>query len=194
MCGCFLLRALLPFALCPAAAPAFAQATRDSAGIQIVDNARPLLATGRAWRVDTPPILTIGGQSADGDTMYELELVMGITRLSDGRYAVGVQASNAVRFYDARGKSLGAVGRRGQGPGEFRQILGLRSMRGDTLLVTDLGEIEIFTSDGKFVTQGASRASGDRFVYPELFLADGSYLGREHNDFASPPPAGPDTG
>src|SRR5688572_28151677 len=177
-------------ALCAVTLPASAQAVRDSAGIQIVDNARPFLTTARAWRIDPSPLLTIGGQSADADTMYELELVMGVTRLSDGRYAVGVQAASAVRFYDARGKSVGTAGRRGQGPGEFRQILNLRSMRGDTLLVTDLGEVEIFTGDGKFVAQGASRARGDRFVYPDLFLGDGSYIGRQYNDFGAPPPAG----
>jgi hypothetical protein len=170
--------------------PAFCQAVRDSAGIQIVENRSPGLSAARAWRIDPAPVVTIGGKAADTDTLNELNLVMGITRLSDGRYAVGVQASHAVRFYDASGKFLGFAGRKGQGPGEFRQIMGVWPTRGDTLAVLDLGEIEFFTGAGKFVTQGASRARGDRFVYPSSILTDGSYLGAVYPERRTPPSAG----
>ena len=166
------------------------QAVRDSGGIQIVENRNPGLPPARAWRIDPAPMLTIGGQQADTDTLNELNLVMGITRLSDGRIAVGVQASHAVRFYDGRGKFLGFAGRKGQGPGEFQQIMGVWPTRGDTLAVLDLGEIEFFTGAGKFVTQGASRSRGDRFVYPSAILSDGSYLGILYRDYRTPPPAG----
>lgn len=163
------------------------QTVRDSAGIQIVESRGPVLPASRAWRIDPSPILAIGGQPADADTINELLLVMGITRLSDGRFAVGVQASAAVRFYDSRGKYLGFAGRRGQGPGEFRQVMGVWRTRGDTLVVLDNGELEIFTGAGKFVAQGASRSRGDRFVYPSSVLSDGSYLGIQYNDYATPP-------
>lgn len=167
------------------------QTVRDSAGIQIVESRGPVLPASRAWRIDANPTVTIGANAADADTLNELLLVMGITRLSDGRYAVGVQASGSVRFYDQRGKHLGSAGRRGQGPGEFRQIMGVWSTRGDTLVVLDNGELEIFTGTGKFVAQGASRARGDRFVYPEVVLEDGSYLGVQFDDGrGAPPPAG----
>ncbi|HEX6316059.1 MAG TPA: hypothetical protein VFZ73_14410, partial [Gemmatimonadaceae bacterium] len=167
-----------------------AQAVRDSAGVQIVENRTAGLGASRAWRISPQPLMTIGGQQADTDTLGELNLVMGITRLRDGRFAVGVQASHAVRFYDARGRFLSSAGRRGQGPGEFRQIMGVWSTRGDTLVVLDQGELEIFTGDGKFVTQGASRARGDRFVYPSAVLSDGSYLGIAYDNVRTPPPAG----
>ena len=163
------------------------QATRDSAGIQIVENRGAALPAARAWRIDPNPLMTIGGASADTDTLNELQLVMGITQLSDGRFAVGVQASHAVRFYDSRGRYLGFAGRKGEGPGEFGQIMGVRRIRGDTLFVTDLGEVELFSGAGKFAGQGASRARGDRFVYPSVVLSDGSYLGRLYDDFAQVP-------
>lgn len=169
---------------------AHAQTVRDSAGVQIVENARATLPAARAWRIDLTPMVSIGGQQVDTDTLNEMNLVMGITRLSDGRFAVGVQASHAVRFYDARGKFVGSAGRRGQGPGEFRQIMGVWSTRGDTLAVLDLGEIEFFTDAGRFVAQGASRSRGDRFVYPSSVLSDGSYLGVVYRDYRTPPPAG----
>jgi hypothetical protein len=135
--------------------------------------------------------LVIGANAADTDTLNELLLVMGVTRLSDGRFAVGVQASNTIRFYDARGGFLGSAGRRGQGPGEFRQLMGVRPIRGDTLVVTDGGEVEIFSGDGRFVRQGASRSRGNRFVYPVIVINDGSYLGLLYDDGrGAPPPAG----
>ena len=163
------------------------QAVRDSSGIQIVESRAPMIPAPRAWRIETPPMVAIGGKPADADTISELLLVMGITRLSDGRFAVGVQASAAVRFYDTRGKYLGFAGRRGQGPGEFRQIMGVWATRGDTLIVLDNGELEIFTGTGKFVSQGASRSRGDRFVYPSSILNDGSYLGIQYDNYATPP-------
>lgn len=162
------------------------QSVRDSAGIQIVENRAAGLGASRAWRIDPQPIVTIGGQTADRDTLNELNLVMGITRLSDGRYAVGVQASNAVRFYDARGKYLGFAGRRGEGPGEFQQIMGVRALKGDTLFVTDLGEVELFAPNGRFARQGATRARADRFIYPSVVFSDGSYLGAARDDPAVP--------
>jgi hypothetical protein len=159
-----------------------AQAVRDSAGARIVGNTGPALTGTRAWRIQPTPSVRIGGASADADTLGELQLVMGITRMNDGRYAVGVQASHAVRFYDARGRFLGFAGRKGQGPGEFQQIMGVRRLRGDSLFVTDLGEVEVFASDGKFAGQGASRARGDRFVYPTVVFSDGSYVGSLFDD------------
>lgn len=165
---------------------------RDSAGIQIVLNTQPILPAARAWRLDPKPTLEIGGpdQKTAGDTLYEFNLVMGIVRFADGRIAVGVQGASAIRFYDATGKFLKAAGRRGQGPGEFRQIMKVRMTRGDTLFVTDLGEVEYFTGRGEFVRQGASRsARAGNFIYPGAVFADGSYAGVDWND-RRPPPTG----
>jgi hypothetical protein len=189
MRGRLRLWSLLAVAISAASIPAGAQAIRDSAGIQVVDNARPVLTTARAWRIDPVPFVTIGGQSAGSDTMYDLDLVMGIARLRDGRYALGVQASSAIRFYDVQGKFLAAAGRRGQGPGEFQQVMGVKAMRGDTLVVTDLGEIELYSSDGKFVAQGASRSRNGRFVRPSVVLNDGSSIGVLFVS-RTPPPTG----
>ena len=184
---CFSLPRVFVVAVLAPMATVSSQAVRDSGGIQIVENRSPGLSAARAWRIDPNPVVTIGGQQADTDTLYELNLVMGITRLSDGRYAVGVQASSAVRFFDANGKYVGSAGRRGQGPGEFRQVMGVWRTRGDTLVVLDNGELEIFTGAGKFVAQGASRARGDRFVYPEHVMPDGSYLGVLFDERTIPP-------
>jgi hypothetical protein len=163
-----------------AAAPLGAQAVRDSAGVQIVTNESPLLAPGRAWRVDPDPTVRIGGADAGADSLYEFSLIMGVSRLSDGRIAVGVQGSSVVRFFDPSGRFVGSAGRRGQGPGEFAQLLGMSAIRGDTLFVKDVAEIEVFSGRGEWVRQGASRSRGPGYVAPRVFLNDGSYLGTNY--------------
>lgn len=167
---------------------AWAQSASDSAGARIVENARPALDGPRAWKVDAAPFVVIGGSTTETDTLGELNLVMGATRLSDGRWAVGVQGSSTVRFYDATGRMTGSAGRKGQGPGELQQLMGTRTIRGDTLFVTDNGEVELFTSDGKFAGQGASEARNLRFIFPTVTFSDGSYLGVKYDDGV--PPAG----
>lgn len=167
---------------------ALAQRTSDSAGVRIVESTRSVLPAARAWRVDPRPMLAIGCGATDltgcsrGDSLYEFNLIMGVARLSDGRIAVAVQGSDHIRFFDTRGKYLASAGRDGDGPGEFRQILGMTQTRGDTLAVTDLGEVEYFTGDGKHIRRGASRALGDfSFVFPSGFFDDGSYVGLDRN-------------
>jgi hypothetical protein len=135
----------------------------------------------------------IGGETAPtaGDSLYEFGGVMGLTRLSNGQWAIGVQSANQIRFYDATGRFVKAAGRAGQGPGEFRQIMGLKPGRADTLVLTDQFEIEYFTGDGKFVGQGASRANAvGTYVSPQAVLANGSYVGFRFNNVQTIPPAG----
>lgn len=54
----------------------------------------------------------------------------------DGVIAVSQWQAGAVRFFSRDGSPLAAVGRRGDGPGEFRSVSGL-GFRGDTLWVYD---------------------------------------------------------
>jgi len=172
--------------------PVCAQAptVRDSAGVQIVVNARPTLPAARGWRVEARPMLEIGASHAStaGDSLYEFSRIMGVVRLADGRYAVGVQAAHTIRFFDTNGRFVNSAGRNGDGPGEFRQILGLKTTAGDTLFVTDLSEVELFTGRGQFIRQGASRRSQPgNFIWPNAVLVDGSYVGIDMNDRAIPP-------
>lgn len=178
-------RVLVPSA-CALAAGAPAQVVRDSAGVQVITNAAPLLPAAAAWRLESAPFLQVGGLSAD--SLDEVDLVMGVGRLGDGRWAVAVQASSAVRFYDARGRFTGHAGRKGDGPGEFPQILGMQVLRGDTLLVVDNTGIQYFSAEGRFVRQGAGRRRAAGYVYPKVVLEDGSYVGV--SDPGGIPPAG----
>jgi hypothetical protein len=163
-----------------AAAPLGAQAVRDSAGVQIVSNERPALAESRWWRIDERPMLRIGGDLAPSDSVYEFSLIMGVSRMSDGRWAVGVQGAHTVRFFDASGKFVGSAGRSGQGPGEFQQILGMTNTPGDTLVVIDIGEVEYFDGQGRFIRQGANRrnmAEAGGYIWPAGVLPGGKFVG-----------------
>jgi hypothetical protein len=130
------------------ASAAAAQTTRDSAGIRIVDNARPLWAPGREWRVSEKPILDIGdGPDAD----QQLGRVTGATRLSDGRVVVADGSTFQLRFYDASGRHISSVGGKGQGPGEFTSFDAIAKLGGDSIAVDSRRTATIFAPTGAFV-------------------------------------------
>ncbi|MBI4499732.1 MAG: hypothetical protein HY700_01100 [Gemmatimonadetes bacterium] len=134
--------------LCCVASSAAAQATRDSAGIRIVDNAKPVWAPGREWRLSEKPILDIGG-GAGAD--YELRRIVGLTRLSDRRVAAADQSTLQLKFYDASGHHLKSVGGKGQGPGEFRDFSTITRLPGDSIAVEMARMTTIVAPSGAFV-------------------------------------------
>lgn len=85
------------------------------------------------WAVSTEPTVMIGG--ADEREGYLLQQAAGATRLSDGRIVVADMGSAEVRYYDSLGTHLVTAGGDGEGPGEFRFIMQIQRLPGDTLLV-----------------------------------------------------------
>ena len=104
----------------------------DSAGIAIVTSAAPRFPV--RYRVDSAPVLDLG---ASGDPADEFSGTIIALKLHDGRIAVANQGTSEVRFFDAAGKRLQSVGRKGSGPGEFEQIASFNQGTGDSLLVFD---------------------------------------------------------
>jgi hypothetical protein len=107
----------------------------------------------------------------------------------NGTIAVSQNQDGALRFFDARGRSLGAFGRKGQGPGEFMTIVRF-TWSGDTLVIAD-GTTRRFTlvsPDRKLVRTSPWLAnvsmapkSGDdaprlRVSLPQARYTDGSQL------------------
>lgn len=150
---------------------------------QIIENERPQREGDQTWRVDTSPLLTIGageGLAAQGDTMFEFNEITGAFVLSDGRIVVADMGSSALRFYSEAGAFLTAVGRKGDGPGEFRQIMGFHRVRGDTLVVNDnLAELDWFAPDGGLIKSGSSGGDGAGPVQVAVILSDGTPIAVE---------------
>ena len=82
--------AMFVTAVCQVACPAdaSAQVTRDSAGIRIVENARPAHDSRLPWRIDPEPAASIG--DVFGAEAYLLHQADDATVLPDGRIARGL--------------------------------------------------------------------------------------------------------
>jgi hypothetical protein len=125
---------------------------RDSAGIQIVESREPIWRAGESWSVDSATI-TIG--AADGKPGQELHQVNGAVRLSDGSLIVANGGSAQLYRYDPNGRFLGAIGRAGDGPGEFQAVNWVGRIAGDTLVVWDRGldRVSLFAPSGEYVRE-----------------------------------------
>ncbi len=95
-------------------------ASRDSAGVEIVESSAPLWEEGEAWRISDAPIVDIS-DAGDGSP-YEFHRVRDILRLANGRLVVADGGSQQLRVYDEDGSLLRSLGGPGDGPGEFRAL------------------------------------------------------------------------
>ncbi len=96
---------------------------RDSAGLQIVESFRPAWAAGEGWKVGGEPLLRIG--VVEGEAAYQFGQLVGGVRLGEGTVVVGDGLSQELRFFGGDGAYRGALGRRGEGPGEFSGLAGV---------------------------------------------------------------------
>jgi hypothetical protein len=162
-----------------------APVTRDSAGVQIVENAAPKWADGAGWTIADSATLDIGG---GGNPETELSQVVAAVRLADGRVAVAPAVGNAIRIFDPTGKLAQTIGRAGAGPGEFQSITGLWRGPGDSLLVSDMmlqrltvldpaaGFVRSFSLGGQSGFAPSQRGQVG-MAFPQGRLADGTVIG-----------------
>jgi hypothetical protein len=124
--------------------------TRDSAGVAIVESTRPVLDTKRMWRIDSASMV-VGAE--DGGPGQQLHRVTGAVRLDDGTLVIANGGSRELYRYDAAGQFLGAVGKAGDGPGEFRALTWIGRTRGDSLLTWDRGanRVTVFSPTGVYI-------------------------------------------
>ena len=136
--------------------PETASASRDSAGVRIVENARPQWGEAEGWSIDEDPIFILHG--SDGSPENRLLDPTSIDVDPRGRIIVGDgnQAGlHAVLVYDSSGRFLFQAGRRGEGPGEFGQLWWASAYRGDSIVAFDMSGdgLSIFGPDGTFVRE-----------------------------------------
>jgi hypothetical protein len=153
---------------------------RDSAGVQIVENdTTDGWSAPTAWTVTDTPLVSIGGGDADSTAIFAR--VQNVTRLSDGRIVATDYGTRQIRFYDANGRFQKAVGRLGEGPGEFDWLGRALRTDGDSLILWDPynARLSVFDSGGRFV-RSVPLQSGQGVSFPDPFgrASDGALIGR----------------
>jgi hypothetical protein len=104
-------------------------------GVRIVESVGRAWVAGEPWTVEATPILDLS-TSGDG-VSHQFFRVVDATRLPDGE--IWVAQADEVRLFSSQGQHLRTLGRRGDGPGEFRFIGRVELIAPDTLLVFDRG-------------------------------------------------------
>ena len=156
-----------------------ATVVRDSAGVAIVESRAPVWSRGAGWEIDSSALIEIGVEA--GDAPYELDRVFHAIRRPDGTILVGNSGSGEIRVFDVAGRFLRAIGRRGNGPGEFGEFSTVRVLRAPdgSLVAYDGGNLRVhhFDSSGTYqrTVRIESTADGLRAFFQDLF-GDGSWL------------------
>lgn len=153
----------------------------DSSGIRIIDHRQLRVPTTFA-RFSASPLLELDTERADPD--HELDFrrpYLIARRLGDRRWVLGDLAQ--VKLYDSTGKFVRAIGRRGDGPGEFRQVGEVCIARGDTIVVASLLDrrVEAFDTTGRYL--GGTRTPGN--IERDPCTADGSVVVRRRAETAA---------
>ncbi|MXX96803.1 MAG: hypothetical protein F4065_08710 [Rhodothermaceae bacterium] len=153
--GSLLQRVLLIVIVLPFSAYAqqdsFKAVNIDSSKVQI-KTSDPANSTATCT-VSDEPILVIGDNEEDEYQIFSS--IRGTGRLSDGSIAVADRTSAEIRIFDEAGQHLRSMGRRGNGPGEFKNPFILWVAEGDTIWVGDYRpwRYKLFTSKGDFIRQ-----------------------------------------
>jgi len=129
--------------------PLHAQSSRDSAGVLIVENARPAWSEGQRLSLAAKPRLIIGNTA---DSAYRFRQVRGIMLLTDGRIAVADGASLQLRLFGSQGQFLSASAGKGNGPGQILNMYWVRRLKGDTIAINSaLSSAALYSNMGQFV-------------------------------------------
>lgn len=149
--GCLVWATLLAQAACSAEAASEpgAVVVRDSAGVRIVESAAPAWGKDGGWRVVPEPAVDIGADV--NDSTQSLYGAADVERLGDGQLVVENRGSHQLLVYDSLGAFVEAVGREGEGPGEFKWMRGLYRCGRDTLVETALYHVSLFDLRLSFV-------------------------------------------
>jgi hypothetical protein len=129
--------------------PLHAQSSHDSAGVLIVDNARPAWSESERLSLAAKPRLMIGNTA---DSAYRFHQVRGIMLLTDGRIAVADGASLQLRLFSSQGRFLSASAGKGNAPGQILNMHWVRRLKGDTIAINSaFSSAALYSHMGQFV-------------------------------------------
>lgn len=122
----------------------------DSAGVRIT-TITAVPASLPEWTLGPAPRLVLTGAETGDETAFAL--VGPVRFLSTGGLVITDAASSRLLLYDATGRFVRALGRRGDGPGELRRLESVTVGSGDTLSTFDpsLRRLSFWHPDPGFV-------------------------------------------
>jgi len=160
------------------AAPAFM--VRDSAGITIAESTDSAWTEATRWRIADEPDLVIGSVdgSVPGTDFGSAPVPVALDR---GGVAVMNAQTDDIRVFDAGGAWVRTLGGQGDGPAEFRRLVRIAAVRGDSVAAWDgsAREILTFPLDGGEPRYQATpdRLHAGRFGWDlTAWLPDGRYV------------------
>ena len=124
---------------------------RTEKEVTIVTNGRmPDPPKGAATKLILDEIYTVGSGSSPEESF---DMIVALDVLKDGTAYVLDMKDNRVKIFDGRGRFLRAFGKKGQGPGELNQPVGLIITPENEVLVEDVvnQRLAVFSLDGKFL-------------------------------------------
>ena len=143
----------------------------------------PACAVSQEWTLRTPPVFEVGGDT--DDLRYAMSMVVGGTRLSDGRVIIADRVAHGLKMFSETGEFLRAVGREGEGPGEYEGIRGIGRCAAGMVVAYDLHWDEVrYDEDLNLVdTRPANNAALGGTPYESGCNADGFVLASGWGDF-----------
>lgn len=162
---------------------------RDSAGIEIVENAGPAFATPQ-WAVSAQPEVVIG--VVEGDPDEQLYQARDAVRLRDGRIVVANAGTHELRWYGPDGRFIRSAGGEGGGPGEFGGLGSVARYGADSLMVHDWRHrrVSVFDTSGTFGRSFLLELSAGTFPTGVEFLPDGRVVASSGGIFTGEAEAG----
>jgi hypothetical protein len=141
-------------------------------GVVVVRNPeRGAWPEGAAWRAEED--LRLGNATGIGPTLFGE--IGAVEADSLGRIWVLERQAKELRVFDARGRHVRTIGREGEGPGEFRDPIGLAWAPDGTLWVVDPGaaRFTVFDSAGLYVDSHPRPLAGYSLPWQGGFGHDG---------------------
>jgi hypothetical protein len=125
--------------------------------------------------VGVEPALIIG---RDGDARYEFAEIVGGGRFSSGEWVLFDRGSRQLRVYTTRGEHLRSVGRAGDGPGEFRDVLHMSVGADDGSYIYDqlLRRVTVVDGSGRIAGTFALTQSAEGTVPAAVGFAGDAHL------------------
>lgn len=136
------------------------------------------------WTLDTESLTVTEEMTTSGTENYFFGDIGDLAVTSDGRIIVADTDAQHVKVLRPDGTLIAALGREGQGPGEFQSASGVDVSRGDSLYVTDsrANRLSVFGPDSPYDFERVVSATNQSRVSRYLVLGD-QFAGRVGGGF-----------